>query len=75
MQGYAASWWMLYVRCFGPPLTKYIHQYLSALRHIAVTVQREEEESTESHAMGEVVPYSLTRVICSLRYHTSNSAS
>ena len=28
MQGYAASWWMLDLRCSGPLLTKYIHQRL-----------------------------------------------
>ena len=28
MQGYAASWWMLDLRCFGPLLTKYIHRRL-----------------------------------------------
>ena len=49
-------------------------KYLSALRHIAITVQRE-EESAESHAMGEVVPFSLTRVFCNLRHHTPNSAA
>ena len=49
-------------------------KYLSALRHIAITVQRE-EESAESHAMGEVVSYSLARFLCSLRYYTSNSAA
>ena len=34
---------------------------LSALRHIAITVQRE-EESAESYAVGKVVPYSQSRV-------------
>ena len=49
-------------------------KYLSALRHITISVQRE-EESAESYAVGEVVSLSLTRVICNLPHHVPKSTA
>ena len=52
--------------------TNSLGKYLSALRHIEISVQKE-EESAKSHATGEVVSLSLTRVICNLPHHVPKS--